>query len=153
MNKLNHPKIYFNNLVIRIFGSLPSESEGLNLSPKGYIAISSVLVIAAVVLIIGTTVSLISISEGQISLSSYHNDTVLDGVEGCTEDALLYLNENNSLPATITTPQITCTVTVNSQAGSNWTITVTGTVSGHTKSIQVQLTRTTTIAITSWQEI
>lgn len=146
MNRLIHFNSSFNNLVIRIFGSLDRPQNG-------YIAISSVLVIAAVVLVIGTTISLVSISEGQISLSSYQNDVVLDGVEGCTEDALLYLNENNSLPGTITTPQITCTITVNSQSGSNWTITVSGTQSGHTKNIQVQLIRTTTIAITDWQEI
>ena len=147
------PRNYFNNLIIRIFGSLHSKSEGLDISTKGYIAISSVLVIAAVVLVIGTTVSLVSISEGQISLSSYHNDTALDAVEGCTEDALLYLNENDSLPAAITTPQVTCTITVNSQSGPNWTITVSGTISDHTKSIQVQLTRATTIIITSWNEV
>jgi len=120
---------------------------------NGYIAISSILVIAAVVLIISTTIALISITEGQISLSSLTSDTTLDGVEGCMEDALLYLNENNAMPAAIITPQLTCSVTVNSQVGSDWTITTTGTVLGHTKSIRVQLTRTTTITIDSWEEI
>lgn len=142
---MNYIKNKIINLDLRIFGSS-------DMFTQGYIAISSILVIAAVVLVIGTTVALVSINEGQISLASFQNDSVLDAVEGCTEDTLLYLNENNSLPATVVTPQLTCNVS-GSQAGSNWTFTVAGTVSGYTKSIQIQAARTTTISITSWNEI
>ena len=65
---------------------------------KGYIAISSVLVIMAVVLIIGSSVSLLSINDMQSALSNKKSEESLHLVEGCTEDALLSLNENNSIP-------------------------------------------------------
>lgn len=138
-------KRLINNLVIRIFGYSDISS--------GYIAISSVLVIAVVVLIIGTTVSLVSISEGQISLSGIKNGETLDILEGCAEETLLYLNENKLVPSTITLPEGTCTTTVNSQSATNWTVTLTTTLSGYSKSVRIVLTRNSTITITSWEEI
>jgi hypothetical protein len=119
----------------------------------GYIAITTMLVIAAVVLVVSVTISLVSINEGQLSLAAMRNDNVLDIVEGCAEDALLYVNENNSLPASVSLPEGTCTITINSQSGSNWTFTTTATVNSHTKSIRIALTRSSTITISNWEEL
>jgi hypothetical protein len=120
---------------------------------KGYVAISSVLIIAAVVLIIGTTISLVSISEGQMSLSGIQSDTALGILEGCTDETLLYINENNSLPTSVTTPDGICTVTLDSLVGNIWTITLSTTVNSFTKTVKVTLNRSSTITITSWEEI
>lgn len=125
----------------------------LNHSESGYIALASVLVIAAVVLVISSSVGLLSINGVQSSLANKKSQETIDLVEACTEDALLYLNENNNLPATITLPQGTCSVTVDTQVGSDWTFTTEFTYETYTKSIQVTANRTNTVTITSWEEI
>ena len=135
-----------NNLVIKLFGYL-------DISSSGYIAITSILVIAAIVLIIGTTTALVSISEAQISLSGIKNDQTLDLVEACTEEALLYINENNSLPTTLTLPQGTCTMTVTQPITATWIVTITASHDTYTKTVRITLTRSSTIAITRWEEL
>lgn len=120
---------------------------------KGYIAFSSVLIISAVIIIIGITLTLTSISEVQKSLSGRRREEVIDRVEACVEDAMYSINTSNSLPSTITLPEGTCSIAVDSNAGFNWTFTVTGTSNGYTKSIQVITTRATTITPVSWKEI
>lgn len=120
---------------------------------RGYIAIASVLVISAVAVIIGTAVALQSINEIQTALSHKKGQEALQLVEGCTEDALIRLNKVASIPATITIPQGTCSVTINSNTGNNWTFTIAGTINNYTKRVQVSATRGTTFVITSWQEL
>lgn len=104
-------------------------------------------------MIIGTSVSLLSINDIQLSLSNKKSDEALDLVEGCVEDALIRLNEDNSIPATITIPQGTCSVTINSQAGSNWTFTVTGTFNAYTKGVRVEAVRQSNVEVSRWTEI
>lgn len=120
---------------------------------KGYIAIASVLVIAAVVTLIGVTVSLTSINEAQVSFSNIQGDVALDLVEGCVEDALLYLSKRNALPSTVSIPAGTCTVTTESHVGNDWTFTVEGVFSNYSKRFRIQANRGSTVSITSWQEI
>lgn len=122
-------------------------------SQAGYAALTSVLVIAAVVLTIGSTVALLSVNDIQSALSNKKSDETLDFVEGCVEDALLRLAEDDSIPTTLTNPEGTCSVTINSQAGDDWTFTVTGTSDISTKSVQVEANRASTVSITSWLEV
>lgn len=121
---------------------------------KGYIALASILVIAAVVLVINVSVALLSINEVQASLSGQRNEASLNFVETCIEDALMRLNRLNTIPTTITIPAVgTCSITIDSQVGSVWTFTTTGTLNGYTKRVQVQATRSGTITINSWKEL
>ena len=120
---------------------------------KGYVALSSILVIATVILTIGISVSLLSVSESQISLAEKKKEETVDFVEACVEDALLELNENGSISSAITLPEGTCTVTIDSQTGDDWTFTVTGAVDAHTKRIQVTANRDTAVTVTSWKEV
>jgi hypothetical protein len=119
----------------------------------GYIAISSVLVILAVTLTIFISVTLLSIDGAQISLSRNLSQKSINIVDGCVADALLYLNNNNSLPATITLPEGVCTVTQNSQTGDNWVFTTSANIEGFSNAIMVDVDRTGTIIINSWQEV
>lgn len=120
---------------------------------NGYIALTSVLVIAAVILIIVVATSLLAISEAQISLSDTRGSKTTDFVESCTEDALILLNENNALPSSISHPEGTCTISNVSTASTVWTFTVSATVETHTKAIEVVANRDGGISITSWTEL
>lgn len=122
-------------------------------SHSGYVAIASVLVIGAVIIIISTTTTLTTISEGQISLATKKNEESLDFVEGCVEDALLRINEDNTLSSSLTLPEGTCSVTINSQSGNNWDITVSGTFETYSKAFRIVAVRDTSVTITSWLEV
>lgn len=120
----------------------------------GYIALSTVLVIGAVVTLVGTSVTLLTISDAQTALGEKRKEEAIHFVESCIEDILLVLNEENTIPTpTVVLPEGTCTVTIDSQVGNSWTFTVTGTQNQHTKTIQVSATRGSTVDITRWKEL
>jgi hypothetical protein len=120
---------------------------------KGYIAIASMLVILLVVTIIVTSVSLLSINDIQSALSGKKGNESLFIVEGCVENALIKLNKDNLVPSSIVTPNGTCSVTINSQVGNNWTLTVGSQSNGYTKNVQVTAIRDATITVSSWKEL
>lgn len=114
-------------------------------------ALVSVLIISAVILIITVSAALRSVSEAQVSISNIRKEQEISFLETCIDDALLRLQYDNAIPATITVPLGTCTVT-SSSVGTTWTITVTGTQNGYTKSIQAVVVRAAPLTITSWKE-
>lgn len=120
---------------------------------RGFVAITSVLVVGVVMVATGIASVYNAINETQSALSETKKEVVLGSVEACGNDALLYLNTHNSLPATVTLPTGSCSVTLNSHVGSAWTFTVTGSFGGYTKNVQISATRTTLITVTSWLEI
>jgi uncharacterized protein (UPF0333 family) len=120
---------------------------------RGYVAMSTVLVIGVILLSTGMAVILNSINESQSSTSDSQKEKVIGFVESCAQDALLRLNNNNALPGSIVLPDGSCTVTINSQIGNDWDFSVSGSLSGYQKVIRVSTTRTTTIVINSWIEI
>lgn len=127
--------------------------KGQHAGRQGYIAITSILIILAVVLIIGTSVSLLSVNDIQSSLSSEKGEQALSLAEACAEDALLRLNNNNAIPASFTIPEGTCTITGITNIGNNWTFTANAVILNYSKSVQVSAVRTTTVQVTSWIEI
>jgi hypothetical protein len=120
---------------------------------SGFVALTTVLILSAVAIAIGITVSRLAIGEGQASLALTNGESALHFVEGCMEDALSKARTNvNYTSGTITRPEGTCNVTV-SKVGTVWTITTNQTGADYAKSVQVVATRTVNgIAITSWQE-
>lgn len=127
--------------------------EQSNHNEKGYIALASVLVIAAIVITIGLSTSLLSVNEAQMSLSGKKSKESVDLVEGCVEDALMRINTSNTIPSQISLPEGTCNVTIDAQSGKDWTVTVTGTIDTYTKRVQATITRNTSVLITTWEEI
>jgi hypothetical protein len=124
--------------------------DGVN---RGYAAMATVLIVGFILLSSGIAVSLNSINESQSSFVETQREEVIGFVDSCVQDALIRLNENNAIPASIVLPDGACTVTINSQVGSVWDFTTTGTFGGYQKSIRVSATRVATVTITSWLEI
>ena len=119
---------------------------------NGFIAMTSILVISAVVLIISITVSMLSIGEGQSGLAHYKGENTLTFVEGCMEDALINARNNVSYNGgNITRPEGTCVITV--VKSGNWTITATTTNTFFKRTIEAVITRASSITILSWKEI
>lgn len=126
---------------------------------RGFVAITTVLILSAVVVAIATTVTLLSIGEAQSSLSLYKGEDNLSFVEGCVEDVMLKIRADSSYNAngaTITRPEGTCLISVNGGLGGpiNWDLTVTSQNTSYQRQIRVIFTRNPTgITLTSWKEI
>lgn len=120
----------------------------------GYIATATVLVLMVVVISITITVTLLGIGGTQGSLALTKGENTLAFIEGCTEDALLNAkNDLNYAGGDITRPEGTCTVTVDSKAGNTWTLFVTTSATDYKRTIKIVFDRSSTILLTSWQEI
>ena len=119
---------------------------------KGFAAIISVIIIGAVMMVAGMMVTLTSINEGQMSLSASRTNNNTAILDTCSEDSLLFINEQNTLPATIVTPIGNCSTTVNSQIGTSWDFTVSSTSGDYQRSNRIKLNRSSIISINSWQD-
>jgi len=120
---------------------------------NGFIAISSILIIAAVVLTISITVSLLSIGEGQSALSLMKGEATLNLIEGCMEDAMLQISINpNYSGGLINRPEGACNIAV-SNIGSDYTVTSTNTSTDYKRTIQSVVNRSSALMISSWKEI
>ena len=122
---------------------------------KGFVAISTVLILGSVVVAIATTISLLSIGEAQSSLSLFKGEDNLTFVEGCVEDAMLKIRSNSAYSGTtITRPEGTCTITYTLTGPTNWDITVSSGSTSYQRKIEVVFVRNATgITLTSWKEI
>lgn len=119
---------------------------------KGYISLSIILIIGAIISVITLSSSLLGISITQMSLSEKQKNELKNLVESCVEDVLLYLNKNNNLPSQIILPQITCQVSINSQNNNTFDFDVTGNKNNYQKTFNIKATRTNTILIEKWIE-
>ncbi len=120
---------------------------------KGVAAIISVIVLGALMTLVGSVMMLSSIAEGQATVTETkvkNNQALLDA---CAEESLLKINENDTLPVTVITTLGNCSVTVNSQVGTSWNLTVG--VSGEMAplGVNVVLNRGTSMAISSWSDL
>lgn len=132
---------------------------------KGYIAISTVLIILAVILTLTITMSYSAIGEAQSGLVLFQGEENLQNVEGCVEDAMLKARSSSTFgdpvgtPVNISrpSPEPTCVVTVNSKTGSptvTWDMNVTVNTTTVKRTINVNFARSSTgITLTKWNEI
>ena len=120
---------------------------------QGFIALSSVLIISAVVLAVTATVSLLGIGEGQSGLSIYSGEKSYVITEGCMEDALLKTKQSATYAGgTITRPEGTCVISV-SKVGNIWTLTATTQNTAYNRTIEVVCNRSGSLTLLSWKEI
>lgn len=117
---------------------------------SGYAAIISIIVILAVIVTVGLAVTTLSIGNAQMSLGQSKGEDNLSIVESCIEDALLTYNNTGLVPTSITLPNGTCTINLDSSTPTSSTFTTTSTFSNYSRSIQVTADRTTGVSIVNW---
>jgi len=120
---------------------------------KGYLAISSILIISAVVLAVTISVSYLSIGEGQAALSQLKGEESRALIEGCLEDALSRFRKDPFYSGgTIVYPEGTCYVFA-SVNGSTYTFTAYNGISvPYYRLYQVSVNRDYLITLLSWSE-
>jgi hypothetical protein len=118
----------------------------------GFVAISTVLVLMAVMMSAVVAITYLSIGELQAGLVQIRGEESLGLVEGCVEDLLVNIRKNpNFSAASLTRPEGVCTFIYNSP-GPNWDVTVSGNNSLSPRKIRVWFTRGNTIGVAKWQE-
>ena len=145
----------------------PDQHDKKKTMEKGYIALLTVLIVMAVVMVSAATVAYLSIGEAQSGLSLFKGEDTLTFVEGCTEDALLKARASPTFGDPVgseVSPPIThegssCRIKVLSKVGSptvTWTMRIqtdTATTK-YNRIIEVVFDRATTgITLTSWKEV
>jgi hypothetical protein len=123
-------------------------------SQRGYIALTSVILVIAIIGAVATTITYVAIGEARSGLALFAGEDNLSFVEGCVEDYLLKIRSDAAFAGgNITRPEGTCTITINS-GNPNWDITVTSVSTKYQRKMQVIFTRAATgITLTSWKEI
>lgn len=119
----------------------------------GYVAITVVLILGALIVIIGVSTSLLSISNAQIALSSKKSAESLDLTEACTEEVLRKIRSNASYTTTqVLLPEGSCDIQMSS-VGTTYDIQVTHNGEFSIKILNINVTRSPTgMVINSWQE-
>lgn len=121
---------------------------------KGFVAISTVLILLVVVVSIVTTVSLLSIGETQSAFAVVKGESSLQFTEGCVEDVLLRVRSDESYASgTLSYPDGLCTVDI-SREGDVWTLNVRSNAVDYVRNIRVVFIRAVTgVTLISWKEI
>lgn len=121
---------------------------------KGYIALSTVLIISSVVLTISIMTTMLSIGSAQSSLALTKGEDALSFVEGCAEDGMLKSQASIGYTGgTIVRPEGSCQATI-VKNGTIWTMTVSTQDTKYKKTVVVNFNRTPTkISLISWKEI
>ena len=124
---------------------------------RGFIALISVLIISAVVLTIGISVSLRSIGEMKMSFDKQESRRALALAGLCAEQALMKLESvfNYAGNESITIDGESCDILPIGGSGiTNRTISAQSTVSNYTKKIKIEVTQISPVLeIASWQEV
>jgi hypothetical protein len=118
----------------------------------GYIALTTMLIVAAIVLSVTTAVTYLSVDEGQMSLGNLKAEKSLGIIDGCVSEALYKLNKTNNVPSSITLPEGTCTITEASSSGTQWQFLVTGQVASYQQKIRVTANRVDNVEVARWSQ-
>ena len=117
---------------------------------KGIAAIITVIILGSLMVLIGGVMVLTAISKGQIALTESQAKKTQTLLDACAEESLIQINKNNTLPSNIITTLGSCTVTINSQIGTSWNLTIGTTGSMSSLGLNLVLNRGSTISITNW---
>lgn len=123
---------------------------------QGFVALTSIIIVSAILLAIATSASLLGVQEANSSLSFKKGSEALVIAKSCIEEGLYRLQEDASFSThSLNVGDGSCTIQV-SGTSPNYTIVVTATVSfapSFVKRITVNAVKAgNSISITSWQE-
>ncbi len=122
----------------------------------GIIALITVLITGAIVLVIGLGMAGRSMLGSNTSLDEELSHQALVAATSCMEQALLALANNASYAGNEqkTIGANTCTIATITSSGDARTVKTSSTVSGHTKRIQVTVSNVNPpLEVSSWQEV
>lgn len=127
--------------------------NNIKAAKNGYIAITVVIILLFVIITMGVVSSFGSLNQIQTSYSGIQSMEAFSRVESCADEALYQLNITGNLPNSVIILNYSCTITVESQAGSEWTFLISHTNLGYTKTVRLTASRSDRVYVTQWEEI
>ena len=122
-------------------------------SDKGFIALTTILIILALSLIVGLSIALLSINETMMGLKKNQSSQADYLANLCAEEALMKLKETNGSYTGETKPDIeggSCEISV----VGYWTINVLANFQNQIKKIKIVVSQVNPqMLISSWQEV
>jgi hypothetical protein len=121
---------------------------------KGFVAISSVLVLSVVIITLVIGITVLSIGHGQASLAVTRGEEKIALLDGCAEEAIIRAQQDASYSGgSLVRSEGTCTVAV-TKVANDWTVTITSADTQYNRTIQLVFNRQgRKITIASWQEL
>lgn len=126
-----------------------------NINNKGFVALMSVTIISAILLIIAVTISTSSFYERYEILGAELKERSLSNAEACADEGLLLLANNESHTATTTTTLTnsdTCTLGPIPSSGNPRIYYSTSNKGNYVTNLKISADPTT-ISVNSWEEI
>jgi len=120
---------------------------------NGFIALVTVLIIFAIVLLVGLSIGLLSINEAQMGLKKSQSSQAYYLANLCVEDALMKLKENINYSGneTIETESGSCQIL---PIEGKWTIKTISNFQNQVKKIKIIISQVNPkMIISSWQEV
>lgn len=126
---------------------------------QGFVAVTTVLIVATITLTVAVTAAMLGINEMLLGFIASESQEALQLADGCAEEAS-YRYKRDTAYAGGTIPFVggTCTVIV-SGSGATRTITSTVVLGDYTRSVQTSVTRGTNVSgnavgvdVTSWSD-
>ena len=128
-------------------------------SQSGFVAIVTIVVLAALTVLLGYSAGILGISEIQLGYTSQKGLEAFSAADGCMEEALERIRKNNAYGVGAGTQNYTlgngsCTVDVTDLGGGQRQIVITGTSGFYNKKIQTTITITAgSITVNTWAEL
>jgi hypothetical protein len=126
-------------------------------SRDGYVALTTILIVASVTLIIAVGLSLRSIGESQMSFAEESSHRALALANLCAEKALMKLEDtfNYSGSESINIGENSCDIlSIEGSGNTNRIVKTQSTVSNHTRKVKLEVAVVSPIMeITSWREV
>lgn len=123
---------------------------------NAYVALSSILVISFLIVSISISVTLLSISEGQMSLSDELQLKARNLTEACVGEALLQLASTSNLPTALALPEGNCQLSAISSNNDIWSFQVESLTNDAASKLSIEASLNTTeqaVSIISWKEL
>jgi type II secretory pathway component PulK len=122
---------------------------------NGYVALLAVLIMGAAAVAIAVALLIGGTDSQRATLVTQQAAQARNLATACAEEALQQMHDDTAFTGTnnLTLGQGSCLYTVTNTGGSSRTIDVTGTVNNVVKKLKIYVTITTSVSVTSWQEV
>lgn len=127
----------------------------LRRTSEGYVALMAVLIVGAAATAVATALLVSGADNQRAALITQQSTQARSLATACAEEAMQTIHDTTTFTGTnsLSLGQGSCSYTVTNTGGSNRTITTSGTVNSIVRKLQIYVTITTSISITSWQEV
>ncbi|MBD3330438.1 hypothetical protein GF354_02805 [Candidatus Peregrinibacteria bacterium] len=120
---------------------------------KGATVLTSVIIIAATMVLISVSMGLNSINENQITLHQSQISELNITANGCSEEALYRLSRDSTYSGeTLTIESSTCEITVSGN-GNNRTIVIEAQKNNYNKYLELEVSINPNFSVSNWSEL